>query len=176
MGGRQCKRKAAVYAHPKQLRRLRRTLKRQRPLVCFVFRKIQRKLEILKPDSIMLLEKLNTLLQRARRLVNQSQKDKNKLYALHAPEVSCIGKGKAKQLYDFGVKAGLAVTHKKGLIVGMTTFPGNLFDGYSLAEQIEQGNILTEDHNMLIKQVCMNLGNRGVGHVNSDVQIIHQGK
>lgn len=30
--------------------------------------------------------------------------DRNKLCALHAPEVECIGKGKARKPYEFGVK------------------------------------------------------------------------
>lgn len=55
------------------------------------------------------------------RIRTQQPKDKNKLYALHAPEVECIGKGKARQPYEFGVKASVAVTHKRGLVVGART-------------------------------------------------------
>lgn len=41
--------------------------------------------------------------------MRSAQKDKNKLYALHdAPEVECIGKGKARKPYEFGVKASIA--------------------------------------------------------------------
>jgi IS5 family transposase len=50
-------------------------------------------------------------LDRAERLRTQQPKDKNKLYALHAREVECIGKGKARKPYEFGVKASIAVTH-----------------------------------------------------------------
>ena len=89
---------------------------------------------------------MNTWLERVQRLENQKPKDKNKLYALHAPEVECRGKGKARQPHEFGVKAGFAVTHKKGLIVGARTFPGNPFDGHTLAEQLEPTRILIEDH------------------------------
>jgi IS5 family transposase len=39
-----------------------------------------------------------------RRLLAQKRDDKNKLYALHAPEVECIAKGKARTRYEFGVK------------------------------------------------------------------------
>ncbi len=35
---------------------------------------------------------------------------KDKLYALHAPEVECIPKGKARNPYEFGVKVSLAVS------------------------------------------------------------------
>lgn len=64
------------------------------------------------------LTAMNTLLERIERLLTQKRQDKNKLYALHAPEVECIGKGKARKPYEFGVKASIAITHKSGLMVG----------------------------------------------------------
>ena len=51
-----------------------------------------------------LLREKMCIRDRARRIHTQRPKDKNKLYALHAPEVECIGKGKARQPYEFGVK------------------------------------------------------------------------
>ena len=45
-----------------------------------------------------------TALERAQRILDQQPGDKDKLYALHAPEVECIGKGKARTRYEFGVK------------------------------------------------------------------------
>ena len=33
-----------------------------------------------------------------------------KVYSLHAPEVECIGKGKAHKPYEFGVKVSVATT------------------------------------------------------------------
>jgi hypothetical protein len=33
-----------------------------------------------------------------------------KVYSLHAPEVECIGKGKAHRPYEFGVKVSVATT------------------------------------------------------------------
>ena len=47
-----------------------------------------------------------------------------KLYSLHAPEVDCISKGKAKQPYEFGVKVGIASTLQGNLIVGARAFHG----------------------------------------------------
>ena len=47
------------------------------------------------------------------------------LYALHAPEVECIGKGKVRKPYEFGVKSAVVVSHKDGLMLGARTFPGN---------------------------------------------------
>jgi IS5 family transposase len=119
---------------------------------------------------------LNTLLERAERVRTQQPKDKNKLYALHAPEAECIGKGKARKPYEFGVKASIAVTHKSGLMVGARTFPGNPYDGHILAAQLEQTSILLEDVGRIPKEVVVDLGYRGVDHDNPDVEIIHRGK
>ncbi|PNR79298.1 transposase, partial [Xanthomonas oryzae pv. oryzae] len=37
-------------------------------------------------------------------MLAQRPKDNQKLYALHAPEVDCMSKGKARQPYECGVK------------------------------------------------------------------------
>jgi hypothetical protein len=39
------------------------------------------------------------------RIVSQQRGDKNKVHSLHAPETSCIAKGKAHKKYEFGSKA-----------------------------------------------------------------------
>ena len=38
-----------------------------------------------------------------------------KLYSFHAPEVECIGKGKASAPYEFGVKASIATTNARAV-------------------------------------------------------------
>jgi len=115
-------------------------------------------------------------MERAERIRTQRPKDKGKLYALHAPEVECIGKGKARKPYEFGVKASVAVTHKSGLMVGARTFPGNPYDGHLLNEQLEQTTILLEDVGRTPKEVVVDLGFRGVDTDNPKVDIIHRGK
>lgn len=115
-------------------------------------------------------------MERAERLRTQKPKDKSKLYALHAPEVECIGKGKARKPYEFGVKASIAVTRKQGLIVGARTLPGTPYDGHILAAQLEQTSILLEDIGVTPKQAFVDLGYRGVDADNPNVQIIHRGK
>jgi len=60
-----------------------------------------------------------------RRILAQGRKGKEKPYALRAPEVECISKGKARRRCEFGVKVAVAVTHKGGLIIGARSFPGN---------------------------------------------------
>ncbi|WP_260473676.1 IS5 family transposase [Pseudomonas aeruginosa] len=173
--GKMLRRKAGGYAHAKQFKRLRRVLKRQRTILGIVIREVRRKLDQNTVFSPLALARLNTLLERAERIRSQKQKDKNKLYALHAPEVECIGKGKARQPYEFGVKASFAITHKRGLIVGARTFPGNPYDGHILSAQLEQTSILLEDVGVRPTQAVVDLGYRGVDADNPGVEILHRG-
>ena len=115
-------------------------------------------------------------LQRAERIRTQQRHTKNKLYALHAPEVECISKGKARNPYEFGEKFSLAVTHKQGLIVGARSFPGNPYDGHVLSAQLEQASNLLQDLERSPKQVIVDLGYRGVDADNPSTQIIHRDK
>ncbi len=137
------RRRAGGYAHAKQFKRLKTVLKRQRTILGVLIREITRKM-----GTTSLAEeakaKLTTLLQRAERIRTQKTKDKGKLYAMHAPAAECIGKGKARKPYEFGVKASIAITHGNGLVVGARTFPGNPYDGHTLAGQIEQTTTLLE--------------------------------
>ncbi|MFN3437128.1 MAG: IS5 family transposase [Acidovorax sp.] len=174
--GKSLRRRAGGYAHAKQFKRLRKVVKRQRTILGIVLREVQRKIEQASEATALTLTNLQTLMQRAERIRSQRPRDKNKLYALHAPEVECIGKGKARKPYEFGVKVSVAVTHKQGLMVGARSFTGNPYDGHTLAEQLEQATILTEDTGAQPKQVVVDLGFRGVGAANPGVEIIHRGK
>src|SRR5262249_3852737 len=55
----------------------------------------------------------------------------------HAPEVECIGKGKAHRPYEFGVKVSVATTvkHSAGgqFVTHAAALPGNPYDGHTLA-------------------------------------------
>jgi len=173
--GKGLKRKAGGYAHAKQFRRLKHTLRRQRTIVGKLIREIERKMALTTTASPQATQGMRVLLERAHRIASQRPKDHDKLYALHAPEVECISKGKAKQPYEFGVKAGVAITHKSGLIVGARTFPGRPFDGHTLNEQIEQVNILCEGHGVQVKEAVVDLGYRGVDKENPGVLVRHRG-
>ena len=181
--GKELRRKAGGYAHAKQFRRLRRTVKRQRTILGSLMRDAQRRgLESIRRalPSMSLRHGHHRAdvmwLERAERIRTQQRHDKNKLYALHAPEVECIGKGKARKPYEFGVKVSLAVTHKHGLMVGARTFPGNPYDGHTLAEQLEQTNTLLQDLGVKPTTAVVDLGFRGVDEACAPVQIIHRGK
>lgn len=171
--GRTLRRRAGGYAHAKQFKRLRTVLKRQRTILGRLLREVRRKMGSLADDA---RSKLDTWVQRAERIHRQRPKDKNKLYALHAPEAECIGKGKARQPYEFGVKVSLAVTHQHGLMVGARSFPGNPYDGHTLAAQIEQTNTLLQDIGVKPTTAIVDLGYRGVDKDLAPVEVIHRGK
>jgi len=170
--------KAGGYAHAKQFRRLRRVIKRQRTILGIVRREVQRKMQVegFAPEHPKAASDLTMWLQRAERIRTQQRTDKNKLYALHAPEVECIAKGKARKPYEFGVKSAIVVSHKHGLMLGARTFPGNPFDGHILSAVLEQATNLTQDLNLKLKHIVVDLGFRGVDADNPGREIIHRGK
>lgn len=171
--GKTLRRRAGGYAHAKQFKRLRKVVKRQRTVLGIVLREVRRKMTELPSEVAQALE---VWLLRAERIHAQQRHDRNKLYALHAPEVECIGKGKARKPYEFGVKASIAVSHAKGMIVGARSFPGNPYDGHTLAEQLEQTRNLLQDLNVTPMTAVVDLGFRGVDGTIAPVQSIHRGK
>ncbi|PQV47680.1 IS5 family transposase [Paraburkholderia sp. BL21I4N1] len=129
------------YAHAKQFKRMRKSLRTLRSRVGRVMRDVERQAaQVGDSGRAALLE----LIARTKRILSQKPKDKNKLYALHAPEVECLAKGKARTPYEFGVKVSIPTTHKEGLVVGMRSMPGNPYDGHTLAEALEQAGILSD--------------------------------
>ncbi|QBI13270.1 IS5 family transposase [Xanthomonas oryzae pv. oryzae] len=165
------RRKAGRHAHARQFKRMRKELRRQRTLLGRVLRDLQRKLAQQEPS---VRERIGVWLERAQRLLAQRPKDKQKLYALHAPEVECMSKGKASSPYEFGVKVGIAVSARKGLIVGARSFPGNPYDGDTLAEQLEQARGLLQDVDVIPQVAIVDLGYRGRDV--EGVQILHRGQ
>ena len=87
--GKELRRKAGGYAHAKQFKRLRKTVKRQRTILGVVMRDVQRKLEADRaavaaggapagePNSPKALSDLCVWLQRAERIRTQQRNSKN---------------------------------------------------------------------------------------------------
>lgn len=132
---------AGRYAHARQFKRMKAVLRTLRTRVGRVYRDILRQIgKVPEHQQAALME----LLGRTQRILTQKTKDKNKLYALHAPEVECIAKGKARTPYEFGVKVSIVTTLKEGLVVGARSMPGNPYDGHTLHEALEQAAILAD--------------------------------
>jgi len=89
-GGKRLRRRAGGYAHAKQFKRLLRVLKRQGTILGRLLRDIERKLLGTSDER---QAAMRPWIERAWQTCRRRPKDKNKLYALRAPEVECIGKG-----------------------------------------------------------------------------------
>jgi IS5 family transposase len=88
---------AGRYAHAKQFKRHNRELRFLRNRLGRLVRDIRRKIE----DDEELKEVFAIALSRADQIRRQRQRQRGwKLYSLHAPEVECIGKGKARAPYE----------------------------------------------------------------------------
>jgi IS5 family transposase len=125
------------YAHAKQFKRANRALKRLRTMLGAVIRDITRKLA----GQPELTQVFALPLSLARRVRDQRQRERGrKVYSLHAPEVECIGKGKAHKPYEFGVKVSVATTLQRSrggqFVAHVKALPGNPYDGHTLATVI----------------------------------------
>jgi IS5 family transposase len=122
------------YAHAKQFKRANRALRTIRTYLGRVCRDLVRKTD----DDAQLRAIFAQPLSLAFAVREQRQHQRGrKIYSLHAPEVECIGKGKAHRPYEFGVKVSLATTlqRSKGgqFIAHVKAMPGNPYDGHTLA-------------------------------------------
>ena len=133
---------AGRYAHAKQFKRMRKALRRLKGYVGRVRGDILAHLGSVPAGALR--ERILEALALTGRLLQQGPKDRGKLYSLHAPEVDCISKGKARVRYEFGTKVSVATTLTGGFVVGMRAVPGNPYDGHTLAEALEQVEILTD--------------------------------
>jgi transposase, IS5 family len=129
------------YAHAKQFRRMRKALRTLKGYTGRVLRDLRRQLGEI-PEGPLRERVLDKLLL-VSRLLRQTPRSTGKIYALHEPEVDCISKGKARVRYEFGCKVSVATTLNGGFVVGMRSLPGNPYDGHTLAEALEQVEILT---------------------------------
>jgi transposase, IS5 family len=136
------------YAHAHQFRRANRSLRKLKTYLGRVVRDIERNIAGHENWREVLLRPLFL----ARRVLEQNRRQRGrKVYSLHAPEVECIGKGKAHKPYEFGVKVSVATTvsHSAGgqFVTHVAALPGNPYDGHTLATVIPQmqaliGNVL----------------------------------
>src|SRR5438270_1574667 len=125
------------YTHAHQFNRARRELKFLRIRLGRVIRDIRRKIG----DNETLRERFAHLLALAVRVRFQDHRQRGpKAYSLHAPEVECIGKGKARAPYEFGCKVSIATsaTKPKGgqFVLHAKALLGNPFDGHTLGRVI----------------------------------------
>ncbi len=150
---------AGRYAHAKQFKRHNRELRFLRNRLGRLIRDIRRKTR----DDEELRETFAVPLSRADQIRHQRQRQRGwKLYSLHAPEVECIGKGKARAPYEFGCKVSIAtpVTKPKGgqFVLHAKALHGNPYDGHTLAPVIAEMQELT---GVEVRRIHVDKGYRG---------------
>ncbi len=90
------------------------------------------------------------------------------MYSVHAPEVYCIGKGKAHKKYEFGNKVSVATSSKNCWVLGVKSFEKNVSDVHSLKPALSQVESLTK---VKAKNLYVDKGYRGKEHHPSGVNV-----
>ncbi len=156
---------AQRYAHhPKQAKKAKCALKKLRTIAGRQVRDLQRQL-----GSLGQAKLYAPIVQIMERIVSQQRGDKNKVYSLHAPETSCIAKGKVHKKYEFGSKVSVASLSGSNVVVGIASFSGNPHDSKTLAPTLDQVALWTGQR---YARVLVDKGYRGHGQVGSSEVII----
>ena len=108
-------------------------------------------------------DRFGPLLDLALRVRHQEQRQRGpKVYSLHAPEVECIGRGKARTPYEFGCKVSIATpaTAPKGgqFVLHAKALHGNPYDGHTLGPVITDLEKLT---GVAVRRIHGDKGYRG---------------
>src|SRR6185295_6189729 len=150
---------AGRYAHAKQFKRHHRELRILRIRLGRLVRDIRRKIAGQEELEAALLWPLS----RADQIRSQQQRQRGwKLYSFHAPEVECIGKGKAAAPYEFGVKASIVTNNRPApggqFVLHAKALPDNPYDGHTLRDVIDDTETLT---GCAIERAYVDKGYRG---------------
>lgn len=155
------------YAHAKQFGRAKAKLRKLRTYLGRTMREIERAI-IDRPElnGIFRRELFNATRvyehKRGRRKKNAPPPKYAPIYSLHAPEVECIGKGKAHKPYEFGVKVSVATPLKPAaggqFILHAAALPGRPYDGHTLAPVISGIEAIT---GVELKRIVADKGYRG---------------
>lgn len=151
------------YRHAKQMNRAKKQERRLKTWLGRMVRDVRRKFPENAPESLKLA------LAKAHKLHDQTRDSKVKLLSWHAPEVECIGKGKAHKPYEFGCKVSLAtnleaaraghfILHARGL-------HGKPYDGHTLAQAMEN---ITKNTGREPKRGYVDKGYKGHNYENKE--------
>jgi transposase, IS5 family len=157
---RKARREAARLIHAGRRRQAERQVRQLRTWLGRLFRDIGRKAAGKAAVQTALAGPLGLIA----RLLRQRREDRgrDKLYSLQAPEVECIGKGKAQARYEFGCKVSIATTNAAApggqFVLGARALPGNPYDGHTLAAQIAQTERIT---GLEVERAYVDRGYRG---------------
>ena len=155
------------YAHAKQFKRANRSLRRLKTYLGRVMRDIERKIKGQSDlNAVFRRELFNAgrvlAHKRGRRKPTDPPPACAPIYSLHAPEVECIGKGKAHKPYEFGVKVSVATTISRSpggqFVLNVKALPGKPYDGHTLKPIIPAIEVTT---GVEVMRIIADAGYRG---------------
>lgn len=146
------------YAHiPQHAKKAKSALRRLRTIAGRQVRDLVRKLTVVNKVDVYA-----SVIAIMERIVEQKRTDKGKVYSLHAPEVSCIAKGKVHKKYEFGSKVSIATLPGSNVVVGIETFQGNPHDSKTLLPALER---IKDMFDKTFSRVLVDRGYRGCKEV-----------
>ena len=146
------------FRHVKKRAKAKKALKRLRTIAHILIRELRRKLPV-----ICLFECYQKDFLFYEQVLSQQPKDKHKVYALHEPQVYCIGKGKDHKQYEYGNKVSIACTAGSNIIVGAVSHERNLHDSHTLPEVLEH---IEQTRGKPVQTAVCDRGYRGKKEVN----------
>ena len=151
------------FRHVKRRAKARRALKRLRTIARVLIRELRRQL----PEAVLAANEERFALYE--RVLNQKRTDNNKVYSLHEPQVYCIGKGKDHKAYEYGAKASVVSTAKRGIILAAVNHQRNVHDSHTLPEVI--GKAMEVRDKPITAAIC-DRGYRGVKRVGETAIVV----
>ena len=156
---------AQRYAHlPKHAKQAKHAMQKLRTLACLQVRDLPRQLVKLGQEKLYA-----PVVQTMERVVNQQRGDSYKVSSLHAPETSCIAKGKSHQKYEFGSKVSIASLSGSNVVVVIASFAGNPNDSKTLAPRLAQ---VEQRTGRQYERVLVDKGYRGHSQVDGSAVIM----
>jgi len=126
------------HNHPRRRKRAKAALRKIKTIAGRQTRDIQRQFS---PAQQQRYKEIFIIINK---ILAQQKGDKNKIYSIHEPKVSCIAKGKEAKKFEFGNKSGFVLTKTTKIVVGAIGFENNPYDGHTLEEHLNQTEYLTE--------------------------------
>jgi len=122
------------FRHPKKIKKAKAAMKRLRTIAGILMRDISRNLS---EERLKAYQETFALFQK---VIDQKQKDKEKIYALHEPHIYAVAKGKDHKKYEYGTKASIVTTAKSTIIIGVSAHQKNEHDSKTLEAALTHAN------------------------------------
>ena len=122
------------FRHPKKIKKAKSAMKRLRTITGILIRDISRNLS---EERLKAYQETFDLFQK---VIDQKQKDKEKIYSLHESHIYAIAKGKDHKKYEYGTKASIVTTAKSNIIIGVSAHEKNEHDSKTLEAALSHAN------------------------------------